>query len=395
MNKNELDSKNINHLPVHFFSRQADKIRSLEKSGGDVIRLDVGSPDLPPPDQVINSLIENSKNKHAHGYQSHAGIDILRTAWSEWYAERYDVELDPERQVLPLIGSKEGIFHLPLAYLKRGDIVLVPDPGYATYSRGAQLAGGEIVYFNLDEDNNYLPQFDKIPDQIARRARMMWLNYPNNPTGATVTLSLFEEAVRFGKKNNILVCHDAAYGQVNSADRAAPSIMQVSNAELVAVEFNSLSKSHNMAGWRVGVLVGNEGVVRSLFSLKSNADSSQFGPILNASVTALSIDQSWIDNRNEIYRQRRQVVVNMLEKFGFPVFRTDSGIYVWFKIPAEWNSVDFVDKVLEHALVSLAPGSFFGRNGEGFVRLSLMAPSGKLEIAMERIYTWLDRVEIL
>lgn len=385
----------MDRLPVHFFSQQAEKIKSIEAGGGDVIRLDVGSPDLPPPADVINALIENAHQEDAHGYQSHTGTNVLRSAWSSWYARKYGVELDPEQQVLPLLGSKEGIFHLPLAYINRGDIVLVPDPGYITYTRGTEIAGGEIVTFDLTEEDNYLPQFDKIPIEIARQARLIWLNYPNNPTGATATLSLFEETVRFAEKNNILVCHDAAYSQVIFGDRAAPSILQIPNAEKVAVEFNSLSKSHNMPGWRVGVLVGNEQAIRLVYSLKSNADSSQFRPILDAAAIALSTEQSWINDRNEIYRQRRSVVIEALDKLDLPVFHTDASIYVWFRIPHGWTSSGFVNDVLQHAWVSLAPGSFFGKNGEGFVRLSLTVPSQILERAMSRISTWLKTEEKL
>ena len=223
-----------NSLPVHFFEQQSQKIKNIQADGGDVIRLDIGSPDLPPPVEVINTLIEQARKDHIHGYQSHNGVPELREAWSDWYSRLFGVELDPSRQVLPLLGSKEGIFHLPLAFITDGDAVLVPDPGYVSYTRGTVMAGGEPVPYRLRPDHNYLPNLGQIPESVARRARMMWLNYPNNPTGASASLDFFEKIVRFAEKHDILICHDAAYSQVTFKQGVAPSILQVTGADRVA-----------------------------------------------------------------------------------------------------------------------------------------------------------------
>lgn len=388
-------SKRADQIPVHFFNHLQNKIDLINRKGGDVIRLDIGSPDLPPPDHVISSLIESVRSPHSHGYQSHRGTDNLRIAWSQYYLDNFGVTLDPDKNILPLLGTKEGIFHLPKVCIDRGDLVLIPDPGYVTYTRGTTVAGGVPRYFSLHQQNNYLPDLSEIEAKDVQRARLLWLNYPNNPTGAIATLESFETALRFAEENDLIVCHDAAYSQIIYNGVPAPSIMQVPGAEKFCVEFNSLSKSHNMAGWRVGVMVGNQQVVNNLYSLKTNVDSGHFRPILDATVSALLGDQTWIKVRNEIYRSRRDCLMDGLERIGLNVFRTTATLYVWFQIPDGWSSEAFTMAVLENAWVSMTPGTVFGKNGEGYVRLSITVNEEKIREAINRLQNWFAKGEVI
>ena len=384
-------SRRMNEIPVLFFNQVGARIASINDAGGDVIRLDIGSPDLSPPDFIIDALSDAAIRKEHHGYGSHNGTPALRDAWSRMYERHFAVDLDPETEVLPLIGTKEGIFHLPLAVVDPGDVVLIPDPGYVTYSRGAYFAGAELFFMPLLPENLYLPDLGSITGSILSRAQLLWLNYPNNPTAAVANMEFFEQVVKFARANDLIVCHDAAYCHVTYAPGAAPSIMQVEGALDVAVEFNSLSKSHNMAGWRVGALVGNPGVIRSLFTLKTNADSGHFQPILEAAVTALNSDQGWIDERNDIYRQRRDLVIDNLRAVALEVSKPLASLYVWTPIPNGWTSDKFVAAALENAQVSMTPGTLFGENGEGYVRISLTVSLERMQEAMDRLIIWMDK----
>lgn len=376
-------------LKTHFFATLSARIAKLSASGADVIRLDEGAPDLPPPAAVIEALSQSANRPDAHSYQPHRGPGALRQAWGSMYQRLYGIELDPESEIMPLLGSKEGIFHLLLAYVNPGDLVLVPDPGYITYTRGTQFAGGEAFYFPLLAEQAYQPDFSAIPEEIARKAKLLWLNYPNNPTAAVTNLDMFTRAVDFGREYNLLICHDAAYSQVTFDGYRAPSILQAPGANKVAVEFNTLSKSHNMAGWRVGAALGNVQALRALYTLKTNADSSHFLPVLQAAVKAITGDQSWLVERNAIYARRRDVIVSAFRRMGIEVSNPRGSIYVWCPIPSGWTSDQFVSDVLEKAQVSLTPGSLFGANGEGFVRISLTAPEERIEQAMERLERFL------
>ena len=270
------------------------KIAALRASGSDVIRLDEGSPDLPPAPPIIDALARSAASPQNHSYQSHKGIPLLQEAWAEMYQRVFGVGLNPESEVFPLLGSKEGIFHLLLALVEPGDCVLVPDPGYITYSRGTLFAGGEPYFMPLLPENGYFPDLNAIPDDVIRRAKLLWLNYPNNPTATMATVDFFAKALAFARTHDLLICHDAAYAQVTFDGMRALSILEVPGAKEIAVEFNTLSKSHNMAGWRVGVAVGNPLVLQALFTLKSNADSSHFRPIMDAAVEAMTGDQGWL-----------------------------------------------------------------------------------------------------
>lgn len=380
-----MQSKRAQSIPGNFFAQLEQRIQALQRSGADVIRLDIGSPDLPPPQHILDALVRSASDPDHHGYQAHLGPPALRQAWANHYQQVFEVTLDPERQVIPLMGSKEGIFHLIQAWVDPGDVVLVPDPGYMTYTRGTLFAGATPLYFPLRWKDHFLPDLDEIPGTVLKRARMLWLNYPNNPTGASAGKGFLASAVEFARKHNLLLCHDAAYSQVVLEGERHPSVMEIPGASEVAVEFNSLSKSHNMPGWRVGAAVGREDALAALFKVKTNVDSGHFRPVMDAAVTALSADQTWIQERNAIYRQRRDIVLAGLEKAGWRAFRPQAAIYVWAAAPGGHPSLDFVTQVLEKTHVSLAPGVVFGQEGDAFVRIALTTPAERLDEAMQRI----------
>jgi LL-diaminopimelate aminotransferase len=372
-------------LSAHYFATLGPRIAALRASGCDVIRLDEGSPDLPPAPPIIDALARSAASPQNHSYQLHKGIPILQEAWAEMYQRVFGVDLDPESEVLPLLGSKEGIFHLLLALVEPGDFVIVPDPGYITYSRGTLFAGGEPYFMPLIPGKGYLPDLKAIPEDVARKAKLLWLNYPNNPTAAMATVDFFAEALTFAREHDLLVCHDAAYAQVTFDGVHAPSILEIPGAKETAVEFNTLSKSHNMAGWRVGVAVGSPVVLQALYTLKSNADSSHFRPIMDAAVEAMTGDQGWLKERNSIYQARRDLVVTALHQMGFQADLPKASLYVWFKLPEGWYSEEFVQALLEKTSVSLTPGTLFGKQGEGYVRISLTAPTERVAMAMQRM----------
>lgn len=379
------------HLSPHFFAALSARLQALQAEGRDIIRLDEGAPDLPPAPHILDALYRSAARPDAHSYQPHRGPRTLREAWAGLYRREYGVELSPEDEIIPLLGSKEGIFHLSLAFVEPGDIVLVPDPGYVTYTRGALIAGGQVFTMPLLPERNDLPDLESIPVEVLRRAKIMWLNYPNNPTAAVANLEFFTRAVELAHQYGFLLCHDGAYMQVAFDGERPPSLLQAPGAKDVAVEFNTLSKSYNMAGWRTGALLGNAQVVRALYTLKTNADSSHFLPIFEASIAALNGDQSWLIERNEIYRQRRDVVVEGLQRMGLSVRIPRASLYVWSPIPPGWKCVDFVSAALEQAGVSLTPGTVFGAGGEGHVRISITAPLERVRQAMQRLEAWLKK----
>jgi LL-diaminopimelate aminotransferase len=354
----------------HFFADLERRITALKAGGADVIRLDIGSPDMPPAAHILEALSASAHAHDHHGYQAHSGTPALRQAWVDMYRRLYGVQLDPEHEVVPVLGSKEGIFHLLMALVEHGDMVLVPDPGYLTYTQGAKLAGGEPYYLPLLSERDYLPDLGAVPGEIARRAKILWLNYPNNPTTATAPLNFFDAAVEFARKYDILVCHDAAYSQVVFDGYRAPSLLQVSGAKEVGVEFNTLSKSHNMAGWRVGAAVGQTEALSTLFKLKTNADSGHFLPVMEAATVALNGDQGWLEGRNAVYQKRRDLLVDGLNALGLPVRNPRAS---------------FARSVLENAHVSLTPGTVFGANGEGYMRITITATAERIQTALSRL----------
>ena len=372
-------------LPDNFFATLESRVTELRNHGVEVIRLDIGSPDMPPAPHIITALSQTAGKPNTHGYQSHIGTKTLREAWAGLYQRLHGVAVNQD-YLVPLLGSKEGVFHLSLALLNPGDAALVPDPGYQTYAAGANFAGAEPVAMPLFPENNYLPDFSAISTETARRAKILWLNYPNNPTGAVAPLEFFAKAVEFCRRYQILLCHDAAYTQVTYDGYRAPSVLEVPGAAEVAVEFNTLSKSHNMAGWRVGVALGQPEAIAALLKLKTHTDSGHFLPVLEAATAALTGDQSWLADRNAVYRERRDLVVSALRDMGLNPTKPQASLYIWLPLPVGWDSAsDFVLAILEQAHVSLAPGTIFGPRGEGYVRISLVQPIEKLREALTRM----------
>ena len=378
-------SHRLESIVPQFFAALDEKLVALRAAGKDAIRLDVGSPDLPPAPHILETLYRSAAQPDRHGYQPHKATPAYRLAWGSMYQRLYGVKLDTDREIVPLLGSKEGIFHLMLALIDPSDVVLIPDPGYITYTQGTLIAGGEPFFLPINPENGFLPDLGNIPSEILRRTKVLWLNYPNNPTAATASLEYFAEVVRFAREHHFLVCHDAAYSQVSFEGRSTPSILQLPGAHEVAIEFNTLSKSHNMAGWRLCAALGNPQALRALFTLKTHADSGYFLPLLEAATAAMTGDQEWLSARNEIYRQRRDLVIEALAELGVNVPPPSASLYIWCPIPAGWQAVEFTETILEKALVSFAPGTIFGQNGEGYVRISLTTPSERLRTAMQRL----------
>jgi LL-diaminopimelate aminotransferase len=382
-------ARRLEAMPPYPYSGWSGSIAAAVRSGRDLIRLDIGNPDLPPPGGVVDALCASAHDPAHHGYPGYRGLPALRQAMADYYQRRFGVDLDPERQVVPLIGSKEGIYHLALAYLDPGDMVLVPNPGYAAYTLSAALAGAGVHTFPLLPERDYLPDLAAIPPGVASRAALIWLNYPNNPTGATADLDFFAGAVAFARRNGLLLCHDAPYCDVGYDGYAAPSLLQVPGAAGVAVEFNSLSKTANMAGWRLGMAVGNAGVLEALAHVKSNFDSGIFRPLQEAAIQALAVDPAWIARRNAVYQQRLEIVLAALARLGIDARRPRASLYLWVAVPAGWTSATFALALLQDTGVALSPGTFFGPAGEGYVRLSVTAPTERLREAMARLEQWL------
>lgn len=379
-------SERLNRLPAYAFAKLGRRIAELNAEGKDVIRMDMGSPDLPPPPAVIEALYRSAQDPTHHGYPGFFGTPSFRQAIATYYKRRFQVELDPNTEILPLIGSKEGIVNFHLAYVDPGDIVLVPDPGYPSYEQGTHLASGEVYPVPLYRENGWLPDLDAIPEQIAQKAKIFWLNYPNNPTGATADLDFFARVVEFAHRYNILICHDNPYCDVVFDGYVAPSILQVEGAKEVAVEFNSFSKSYNMAGWRVAMVVGNAEVIANLGQIKTNIDSGIFRGIQDAATVALlETDESWLVERNRIYQERRDIVLGALAEIGIQADRPRAGLYVWASVPDGVETTAFATRLLEEAGVSVAPGTMYGKQGEGYVRFSLGQDTDRIREAMERI----------
>lgn len=384
-------------LPSYPFARWDDQVAAVRQQGRDVIRLDIGNPDMPPPDEIIETLCHSVQRPDRHGYPGYRGLRSLREAIAAHYERRFGVTLDPETEVVPLIGSKEGIVNLALACLDPGDVALVPDPGYAPYTRGTILAGAEVYSFPLLPERDFLPDLEAIPPDVADRATLLWLNYPNNPTGATADLDFLAEAVDYARRHDLLLCHDAPYCDVTYNGYTAPSVLQIDGASEVAVEFNSLSKMVNMAGWRLGMAVGNPKAMAALARVKSNMDSGIFHPLQEAAIQALSIDPTWLAERNMVYQERLEILLNGIKSIGLGVWQprgVDATLYLWAPIPdpgffgmdvADWNSEIFALTLLERTGVSLAPGTFFGPSGEGYVRISVTAPTERIREAVERM----------
>jgi LL-diaminopimelate aminotransferase len=375
----------MEQISTHFFAEQQKRVSRMKASGIDVIDLDIGSPDLPPPKEVLDVLAQTALRPEAHGYQPHSGTAALREAWAGMYHREFGVELDPDYQILPLLGSKEGIFHLTQALVDPGDVVLLPDPGYPTYLKSTIFAGGRPYFMPLTVMNDFLPDLGSIPVEIAWKAKLIWINYPNNPTAGAASHGFYRELVNFAQKYHILICHDAAYSQIYFDGRKPPSLLQVPGAAEIGVEFNSLSKSHNMAGWRVAAAVGNGPALQALLTLKTNTDSGHFLPVMYAAAAAMAGDQSWRCARNDSYRARRDLVFDQLRAMGLETRKPEATFYLWVKAPNGYTSVQFADRLLDEHHISVAPGLVFGQGGEGYIRISLVQPLERLSEAVERL----------
>ncbi|HID64108.1 MAG TPA: aminotransferase class I/II-fold pyridoxal phosphate-dependent enzyme [Anaerolineae bacterium] len=378
-------AKRLSDLPPYLFAQLGQRIAELRAQGIDVIRLDIGSPDMPPDDEIIEALARSARQPDRHGYAGYYGLPELRQAIADYYARRFGVDLDPDGEVLPLIGSKEGLAHLALAFLDPGDLALVPDPAYPTYEMGAYLAGGTTHRFPLLAERDFLPDLEAIPTEVARQAKLLWLSYPNNPTGGLASLEFFAEAVAFTRKHNLLLCHDNPYSEVTYEGYRPPSLLQVEGAKEVAIEFNSFSKTYNMAGWRIGMVVGNRAALKALAQVKTNVDTGIFTAIQEAAVAAVTGDQTWLENRNAIYQERRDIILEGLAAVGIKARKPLATLYIWAEVPEGYSSTEFTSKLLTEQGVSFAPGSAYGECGEGYMRISVGVPTPRVREAMERL----------
>lgn len=368
----------------YYFSRKLREIEQMNQSGERVINLGIGSPDLPPAKVVRDTLSAEAAKADTHGYQSYKGIPALREAMASWYARYYGVTVNPQTEVLPLMGSKEGIVHVCMTYLEEGDEALIPNPGYPTYASAVRLSGAAAVPYHMDEAGAWLPDLDVLAGLVTERTKLMWLNYPHMPTGTQAPESFFEELVAFARERGILLCHDNPYSFIlNDQPR---SLLSVPGALDVAIELNSLSKSSNMAGWRIGMLIGHEDRISEILRFKSNMDSGMFLPAQLAAVRALELGPEWYAEINQEYRERKKLATELLDLLGCP-YRTDqSGLFVWARIPeGQRSGYELSDKVLHEARVFLAPGGIFGDAGNDYVRISLCANQDTFAEAFKRV----------
>ncbi len=380
----------ISNIRPYFFSELGKRILSLRSQGLDVIRLDMGSPDLPPPENVVAALVSGAQKSDKHGYTLGAGTQDFRIAITQYYRDRFSVKLDPASEAIDLIGSKEGLFILSQVLLNPGDLALVPDPSYSVYASSAEIAGAEIYRMPLLAKNSFLPDLTAIPTDIARKAKILWMNYPNNPTGAIADLAFFQKVIDFAQSNDLIVAHDAPYTEVGFDGYRAPSLLEIEGAKEVSVEFNSLSKAANMAGWRLGMAVGNAQILSYIETYKSQQDSAIFAPILAAGEVALKTSPEWTETRNRTYQKRRDLVLNGLHAAGLHVEAPQAALYVWVPLPESVSSsTEFCAQLLSETGVSTTPGLVFGDHGEGYLRISLVTKSKRLEEGIARMADWI------
>jgi aspartate/methionine/tyrosine aminotransferase len=377
-------SKRLEGIGEYYFSQKLAEIAEMNKQCEAVINLGIGSPDMPPHPEVIQVLQEEAMKPNVHGYQSYKGAEVLRNGVAQWYKKWYGVELNPASEILPLIGSKEGIMHICMTYLNEGDITLIPNPGYPTYRSAVQLAGGKCVEYELKEENNWLIDFSALAKKDLSRVKLMWVNYPQMPTGQMPTKKFFEELVAFGRKHNILICHDNPYSFI--LNETPMSLLSVEGAKEVVLELNSLSKASNMAGWRVGVLCGAKERINEVLVFKSNMDSGMFLPVQMAAAKALSLGKEWYDGINAVYRKRRIKAYELLDLLKCTHSADQVGMFVWAKIPAHYkNGFELSDDVLYNSRVFITPGGIFGSAGEKYIRVSLCATEEKFQESIQRI----------
>ena len=374
----------VNSVQEYYFSRKLKEVAEMNAVGKNVISLGIGSPDLPPSEQTIATLCEHAQQPNEHGYQPYVGIPELRKGFSDWYKTWYHVDLDPKTEIQPLIGSKEGILHISLAFLNPGDGVLVPNPGYPTYSSVSKLVEANLISYELKEELNWQPDFEELEKMDLSNVKLMWTNYPNMPTGANASMELYEKLVAFGKKHNIIICNDNPYSFI--LNEHPLSILSVPGAKDICIEMNSMSKAHNMPGWRMAMLASNAQFVQWILKVKSNIDSGQFKPMQYAAVEALSAPKEWYDNMNRVYRSRRDLAGQIMDALGCKYDENQVGMFLWGMIPAEAAGSEAVaDKVLYEANVFLTPGFIFGSRGNRYIRISLCCKNEALQEALNRI----------
>ncbi len=377
-------SKRLEGIGEYYFSQKLREIDELNKQGKNIINLGIGSPDQPPHPDVIKTLQDESAKPNVHAYQSYKGSPVLRKAMSEWYKKWYNVDLDPDSEILPLIGSKEGIMHICMTYLNKGDEVLVPNPGYPTYRSAVMLAGGKCKEYKLREKDSYEPDFDKLSKKGLKKVKLMFVNYPQMPTGQLPSKELFEKLVAFGKENKILIIHDNPYSFILNENPM--SLLSVEGAKDCVIELNSLSKSQNMAGWRVGMLCGARERIEEVLRFKSNMDSGMFLPVQLAAAKALGLGKEWYDEVNKVYKERREKVFELLWLLNCKFSKAQAGMFVWAKIPSKYKTgFELSDDVLYNSNIFITPGGIFGDSGDKYVRVSLCAPVEKFEEAIRRI----------
>ncbi len=376
-------AKRLNTVEEYYFSKKLREVNLLIASGKPIINLGIGSPDLQPPKKVMNALIDCFSSPNANKYQSYQGLSELRNSISSFYKEHFSVNLSPSTEVLPLMGSKEGIMHISMAYLNEGDEVLIPNPGYPTYQSVTKLVGATPVFYELDETNNWLPDLKALEKLDLSKVKLMWVNYPHMPTGAQPTQSLFEELVAFAKRNNILIINDNPYSFILNDNPT--SILSVEGSKDVCLELNSLSKTFNMAGWRIGMVLGSSEHISNILKVKSNMDSGMFYGIQKGAIEALKCSKMWFVTLNSVYKQRRDLVWQLAETLNCTYDKNATGLFVWAKLPAFIKSEEFIDLVLKDNHIFITPGTIFGSKGEGYIRFSLCATTEVIEEAMARV----------
>lgn len=385
MEKNIRPARRVEEIKEYWFAGKMREVARMNAEGLDVVSLGVGGPDRMPASEVVDTLCESARKEGNHTYQIAAGLPELRQAMSCWYKRHYGVEVNPDSEVLPLIGSKEGVLHISLAFVNPGDKVLVPNPGYMTYSGVSRMLGAQIVNYDLLADEGWKPDFDQL-ERLASEGgvKLMWVNYPNMPTGASADMELFRRLVDFGRRHGIVIVHDNPYSFILN-DKPL-SLLQVEGAKDVAIELNSLSKSHNMAGWRMGMVISNPEFVTWVRKMKSNIDSGQFKPVMEAAIRALDLPDSWYADVNAAYAERRIVAEKIMTELGCSFDPSQKGLFLWGRLPeGAGDSASFAQRVLEEARVFIVPGFIFGSNGEGYIRISLCAPVERMEVALDRV----------
>lgn len=378
-------SDRLKGLPPYLFA-EIDRLKQEVKNRGvDIIDLGVGDPDLPTPQRIVEVLKMEAEDPKNHRYPSYEGLLQFRESVAGWYKRRFDVDLDPVTEVISLIGSKEGIAHVPLAFTNPGDYNLVPDPAYPVYSTATLFAGGESYYMPLLEENGFLPDLEAIPTEVAKRSKMLFINYPNNPTSAVADRRFFEKVVDFARSYNIIVCHDGAYTEIAYDGYHPVSFLEVKGAKDVGIEFHSLSKTYNMTGWRIGFAVGNRDVIAALGKVKTNIDSGIFQAIQYAGIEALEGDQSCVEEMKRIYQERRDIMVEGLREVGLSVKPPKATFYLWVRVPEGYTSKEFASHLLRNGGIVVTPGIGFGKHGEGYIRMALTVDKDRLKEAVERI----------